>query len=161
MSLHKTKNDMSKDSRKEMCDLLSSRLADTLDLKLQAKQAHWNVKGPQFISLHELFDKVAGAFDPVSDEIAERIVQLGGTAEGTVQAIQSRTSLKAYSLKIVDGKDHVDALSDAVARYGKATRSAIEDANKAGDAGTTDLLTRISQEADKYLWFIEAHYQAK
>jgi starvation-inducible DNA-binding protein len=159
--MHPTKNDLSPKVRKKVIDTLADRLADATDVMLQTKQAHWNVKGPSFIALHELFDKINGAAQEWVDLIAERIVQLGGTAEGTLQAAVKRTSMKPYALTIVSGKDHVEALSSALASFGKKVRAAIDKTGKAGDADTADLFTEVSRDVDKYLWFVEAHNQSK
>lgn len=124
--MYKTKNDLPEERRKQVIDILAQRLADCADLQLQAKQAHWNVKGPSFIALHELFDKVADTAEESVDLIAERIVQLGGIAEGTVRVAAQRSTLAEYPLKISIGKDHVDALSSALAAFGTLVRSAID-----------------------------------
>lgn len=153
------KNDLPGKVRTKVIAILGDRLADATDLMLQTKQAHWNVKGPTFIALHELFDKVNEAAEEWVDLIAERIIQLGGIAEGTVQATAKRTSLAPYSLTIVKGEEHVEALSDALAAFGKKVRSAIDKTGKAGDADTADIFTEISRDVDKYLWFVEAHNQ--
>jgi starvation-inducible DNA-binding protein len=144
-----------------MIDLLNRQLADALDLGLQAKQAHWNVKGPHFIGLHELFDKVAEELEEFTDDIAERAVELGGVALGTIQIVSRDSRLKAYPLNLVSGREHVAALSGALAQFGTTTRSAIDTAAKAGDADTADLFTEVSRGVDKLLWFVEAHTQAK
>src|SRR5437660_9218703 len=81
--MYETENDISQNRRVEINALLNQRLADAVDLQTQMKQAHWNVKGPHFIGLHELFDKTDEAVEAYVDLIAERIVQLGGIAEGT------------------------------------------------------------------------------
>lgn len=156
-----TQNNLSKRTRREMIDLLNQQLADASDLGLQAKQAHWNVKGPHFIGLHELFDKAAEEIEEFIDEIAERAVELGGVALGTVQIVAKSSRLPAYSLTISSGKEHVTALSNALARFGATTRAAIDTATKAGDADTADLFTEVSRGVDKLLWFVEAHLQAK
>jgi starvation-inducible DNA-binding protein len=157
--MHPTRNDLPKKTRAKVIATLADRLADATDLMLQTKQAHWNVKGPSFIALHELFDKINEASEEWVDLIAERIVQLGGTAEGTVQATAARTSMKPYSLAIVSGRDHVEGLSSALADFGMKVRSAIDKTGKAGDADTADLFTEVSRDVDKYLWFVEAHNQ--
>lgn len=158
---HKTQNDLPEDVRVQMAKLLNQRLADSIDLYTQAKQAHWNVKGPQFIALHELFDKVASAVQEGVDEIAERAVALGGTADGTVQSVVKHSSLEPYPVEATAGTDHVRQLSAAVAAYARNLRGSIEDADAAGDADTADLFTGISREADKNLWFLEAHLQGE
>jgi starvation-inducible DNA-binding protein len=157
--MHQTKNDLSLDIRTKATNLLNARLADAIDLTLQGKQAHWNVKGPQFIALHELFDKVVESAEDWVDDLAERVVALGGVAEGTLTVVGKKTTLAAYPLDIVDGREHVDALSSALAKFGKGIRAAIDEADKLGDKDTADLFTGISRDSDKYLWFLEAHLQ--
>jgi len=159
--MFKTKNDLPEDTRARVIDLLNARLADAIDLQSQAKQAHWNVKGPNFIALHELFDRInKDAADNV-DDLAERVVQLGGVAQGTVRTAAKRTSLAEYPSNTVDGRSHVEALASVLAAFGKSVRKAIADANDFGDADTADLFTEISCSIDKWLWFVEAHQQAE
>ena len=157
--LHKTKNDLPLKTRERAVALLNARLLDALDLQLQTKQAHWTVKGPQFIALHELFDKVAEAAEDAVDLIAERSVQLGGVPIGTARAIATGSTLPPYPVNVVDGRDHVEALSTALSKFGAVARKAIDEAQRLGDADTADLFTEVSREMDKYLWFVEAHNQ--
>lgn len=159
--LHPTRNDLREKIRRAMVELLNQQLADGLDLGLQAKQAHWNVKGPNFIALHELFDKVAEEVEGFTDDIAERAVELGGTALGTVQVVAKHSRLLAYPLNLASGKGHVAALAGALAKFGASVRRAIDVATKSGDADTADLFTGVSRGVDKLLWMVEAHSQAK
>jgi starvation-inducible DNA-binding protein len=158
--MHTTKNDLATGTRTEVVEMLNARLADVIDLKTQAKQAHWNVKGSHFIGLHELFDQVSVAAEAHTDLIAERITALGGTAFGTARVVAQNSTLPEYPLEIVDGTAHVEALSTAMAEFGKKTRANIDDADKLGDKNTADLFTEVSREVDKLLWFVEAHIQA-
>ena len=159
--MYKTKIDLPEKTRRAVITILNDRLADAIDLQSQVKQAHWNVKGPHFIALHELFDKISDAVLEQIDEIAERVTSLGGTAEGTVAVAAKRSKLKNYPLSITAGKDHLFYLSTQLSVFGKAARSAIDDTGKLGDADTADLFTGVSRELDKYLWFVEAHLQDK
>jgi starvation-inducible DNA-binding protein len=159
--MYKTKIDLSEKLRRNVIVILNDRLSDAIDLQSQVKQAHWNVKGPHFIALHELFDKISDAVLEQIDEIAERITSLGGTAEGTVAVAAKRSKLKNYPLSITAGKDHLFYLSTQLSAFGKAVRSAIDETDEMGDADSADLFTQISRETDKYLWFIEAHLQDK
>lgn len=154
-----TRNDLPDNTRKAMTDLLNARLADTLDLKLAVKQAHWNVKGPDFIALHELFDQIAARVDLQADDIAERAVALGGVAHGTAQNVAKKSTLEPYPDNLTGGKPHLVALADRIAALGKLSRAAIEQADEAGDKDTADLFTGQSRSLDKDLWFIEAHLQ--
>ena len=156
-----TRNDLPPNTRTKVIELLNARLADAIDLGTQSKHAHWNVKGPSFIALHELFDKVAENVEEHIDTLAERVTALGGTARGTLAAVARATSLRPYPDDINEGIAHVDALSAALADYGAKLRAGIEAAARLGDADTADLFTGISRDTDKYLWFLEAHLHAK
>jgi starvation-inducible DNA-binding protein len=159
--MHKTRNDLSLDIRTRVSQLLNSRLASAIDLYLQTKHAHWNVKGPSFIALHELFDKVAEVAREGADMLAERATALAGTAEGTVQVLAKRSRLAAYPLDIDRGRDHVARLADSIAAVAKSARAAIDESGKLGDQATADLFTEIVRDLDKQLWFVEAHIQAE
>ncbi len=139
--MFRTKNTIPQKIRMQMVGILQDRLADSIDLGIQAKQAHWNVKGPDFIALHELFDKIAEEAEEYPDLIAERIAQFGGTAEGTIRVAASRSSLPEYPLNITTGKQHVEALSFALATYGELIRTAINQAADLSDPATADIFT--------------------
>src|SRR6266699_5604617 len=109
--MFKTKNDISEAIRVKVIELLNARLADCIDLQTQTKQAHWNVKGPHFIALHELFDKINEEVEDYVDDIAERAVQLGGVAEGAARMVAKRSSLNEHPVNTVDGRSHLEALS--------------------------------------------------
>ena len=156
--MFKTKNDLPECIRIKAVELLNARLADAVDLQTQIKQAHWNLKGPQFIALHELFDKINEDVEDYVDDIAERAVQLGGIALGTARMAAQRSSLGEYPTNAVEGRAHVEALSSALAAFGKSVRKAIDDSN---DLDTADVFTEISRGIDKWLWFVEAHLQAE
>jgi starvation-inducible DNA-binding protein len=158
--MYETENDIAKENRTQLNALLNQRLASAVDLQMQMKQAHWNVKGPSFIGLHELFDKVAEAVEGYVDQIAERIVQLGGVAEGTVRMAAARTRLIEYSPEISEGMAHVEAVARALSTFGEEARNTINEADELDDAGTADLFTEISRGIDQWLWFVEAHSQA-
>lgn len=160
MALHKTKHDLSENVRQSAASLLQTVLVNAIDLGLQTKQAHWTVKGPNFIGLHELFDKLNDEVQDYVDMVAERIAILGGTPQGTSQTVSASTALTAYPLEITNGADHVEALSSAYAAFAKMVRDAIEEADEFDDVDTEDLLTEVSRGVDKALWFIEAHAQA-
>src|SRR6516164_1505148 len=159
--MFKTKNDIPEATRAKVVELLNARLADCIDLQTQTKQAHWNVEGPNFIAVHELFDKVNEDVEDYVDDIAERAVQLGGVAEGTARVAAKRSSLAEYPAKAVDGHSHVEALSSALAAFGTTARKAIDQANDLGDLDTADLFTEVSRGIDKWPWFVEAHLQAE
>jgi len=159
MKHYTTANDLKSNAKKVAIELLNARLADGIDLALLTKQAHWNLKGPQFIAVHEMIDGFRTEIDTHVDTMAERVVQLGGTALGTTQDVAKGTTLSAYPSDIYKIEDHLHAL---IERYGKAAnlvRSAIDEADEAGDADTADIFTAYSRALDKALWFLEAHVQ--
>ena len=156
-----TRNDLPVASRQQVAELLNRRLADALDLQSQCKQAHWNVKGPQFISLHKLFDDVYADVTEYADLLAERIVQLGGVAYGTVRDVAEASELDEYPTSISSGEDHVKCLSSAIAAFGSRMRLAIGETDDLDDAAAADICTEITRGADKWLWFIEAHMQVR
>jgi starvation-inducible DNA-binding protein len=155
----KTRIDLPDNTRKAMVSLLNARLVDAIDLRLAIKQAHWNVKGPNFIALHEMFDQIQARVDGFVDAIAERSVMLGGVVAGTSQAVAKASQLDAYPTEATDEKEHLKALADRVAAFGKLAREAVDAADEAGDKNTADIFTGISRQMDMDLWFIEAHLQ--
>ena len=159
MRMHRTVNDMNANAKKAAIELLNARVAEGIDLGLLTKQAHWNLKGPQFIAVHEMLDGFRTQIDGHVDTMAERVVQLGGTALGTTQTVAQGTTLSAYPTDIYKIEDHLHAL---IERYGKAAnlvRAAIDESGEAGDADTADIFTAYSRALDKALWFLEAHVQ--
>lgn len=152
-----TRIDLAADVRGEMIELLNQQLADTFDLYGQTKHAHWNVKGAQFISLHELFDKLAEELEGYADLIAERATALGGFAQGTVRLSAANSQLAEFPLDITDCMPMVEALAERYAALGASTRQSIETANDQGDLDTADIFTQVSRGLDKALWFLEAH----
>lgn len=155
--MNRTRNKLDASIREKSIELLQARLADALVLYTHAKQAHWNVKGPNFIALHELFDDVAESADEYGDTIAERLVALGGTAHGTAKAASTATKLPDYPLETTKWRDHVEALSNALAAFGDALHQNIRAAADFGDDDTADVFTEVSRGVDKYLWFVESH----
>lgn len=157
--MHVTRNGLAENARAAMIDLLNARLADALDLAAVAKQAHWNVKGPHFQPLHELFDALTDDVRVHADDIAERAVALGGAAMGRTQDVANASKLDAYPADAATGSAHVAAVADRLAATTNAMRTAIDEAEEAGDAVTADLFTGVARALDKQLWFVEAHAQ--
>src|SRR2546423_15688235 len=156
----KKNNVLHEEQQAKLIELLNRRLADAIDLQLQSRQAYWNVKGPHFMALRELFDKVVQAVEEYANLIAEHIVQLGGMAEGTAHAVARRSSLDEYVLATADGKGHIDALATKLTAFGKHVRYASDQASELKDADTADLFTDIARGIDKWLWVIETSQQA-
>jgi starvation-inducible DNA-binding protein len=156
MAKFKSRNDLKSNTKATMIELLNARLADGIDLALVTKQAHWNLKGPGFIAIHEMLDGFRSELDTHVDTVAERVAQLGGIALGTVQVVAGATKLKSYPTDIVAVKDHLAELIERYAEAAKSIRAAIDAADEAGDADTADIFTAYSRALDKALWFLES-----
>ncbi len=156
MKLRKTRHPLDKQSREKSVALLNDFLVLAIDLRLQVKQAHWNVRGPNFISLHELFDRLAGELDANTDELAERVTALGGRALGTASRIASKTDLDDLPKKATSGPKLVALLADRYAAVADCAGLAIERAQKVDDEVTADLFIKTAHDLDKALWFLEA-----
>src|SRR5437867_11991088 len=134
--MNATQIDLPEATRRKVIELCNDRLADAIDLQTQCKYAHWNVKGPNFIALHELFDKINEDVEDYVDLIAERAVQLGGIAIGTARSVAQLSQLKEYPLEISSGRDHVEAVANVLATFGKAARAASEASDERRDKDT-------------------------
>jgi len=159
--MYTTRIDLPSQVRDKVVPLLQASLADSVDLFTQIKQAHWNVKGPSFIALHELFDSIAEIVEEHGDLLAERITALGRRADGTARVAAARSGLPEYPLDAGEGRQHVVAVADRLAAFGKSVRAGIDRATELGDADTADIFTEISRAIDKHLWFVEAHLQSE
>lgn len=157
--MHTTKNSLPEKDRIEIVAILNKSLASTNDLYAQLKQAHWNIKGPEFIAMHKLLDELAQEIENQVDIIAERITSLGGTALGTIQATGENSALRLYPTDIFMIKDHVEHLTHNIAILEELSRSHIKLAEELGDFGTSDLYITLVRLLDKSLWFLEAYIQ--
>ena len=155
-----TSIDLPIETRTAIVQLCNARLADTVDLRTQLKQAHWNVKGPHFVALHDLFDRIEEDVEEYLDLIAERAVQLGGKAHGTARVAARASHLPEYPLDAERGRDHLQALTKALATHAQLVRTAIDTADELGDKNAADLFTEVSRGIDRWLWQVEAHLQA-
>lgn len=155
--MFQTRIDLDQDLRRSLIDSLNQRLAETLDLYTQVKQAHWNVKGSDFFQLHELFDKLADDLLPFVDTIAERVTALGGYANGTVRMAASGSGLPEFPREAIDGRQMLDVVIDRYSRYVAGNRSSIAQSER--DLATQDMLIEIARVTDKHLYFLEAHVQ--
>jgi len=152
----RTRNDIPAEARAAIDEMLNTRLADLTDLHSQTKHAHWNVKGTHFFSLHKAFDEFAEELEEHIDTLAERITALGGVAHGTVRMAASKTKLEEFPANTFEGVAVARVMADRYAAAGNAFRHGIDFADEHDDKDTADLLTDISRDLDKSLWFLEA-----
>ena len=156
---HQTHNQLESNAKRVAIELLNARLADSIDLALVAKQAHWNVKGRTFIGIHKMLDELRDDVDEYADLMAERVTSLGGTALGTSQIVAKASKVEAYPVDIYKVEDHLKALAERYGKVANDVRRNIDDADEAADKDTADLFTEVSRGLDRWLWFIEAHLQ--
>lgn len=155
MTTFKSRVALPDQNRERAVQMLNMTLAATLDLSLQTKQAHWNVKGPQFFARHELFDRLSTELRDIADEMAERVATLGGYAMGTARACAAASILPEYDLRALDGQQHVFALSERFAKYVDLVRRAVGESEF--DPATQDIFIESLRKAELELWFLESH----
>ncbi len=159
--MYATRIDVSETKRAELIELCNACLAEAVDLQLHCKHAHWNVKGPNFIALHQLFDQVNESVEDYIDLIAERAVQLGGIANSTAHVVTTWAHMPENDSQSPSERDYVQSLSGALASFGRIAREAIGKSNELGDAVSADIFTEISRGVEKWLWMVEAHLQSQ
>ncbi|WP_159999257.1 DNA starvation/stationary phase protection protein Dps [Roseomonas sp. 18066] len=159
MALRPTRNDLGENAKKVSVTVLNGTLTDTIDLTNSVRMAHWTLRGPSFIGLHLMLEGFYNELFAVADEVAERLVQIGGTPDGTTQIVAEKTRLPAYPQKTTAQLEHVKELADRFAALAKSVREGIDSTDEAGDADTADLLTGLSRDLDKKLWMLEAHLE--
>lgn len=155
-SATKSRNDLQDNAKSTSIEVLQACLTDGIDLYNTTRQAHWNVKGPNFHGLHLMFETFYTTLEADIDELAERLVQIGGTAIGASQDVAAKTRLAPYPGELKAGRDHVLALTERYAALAQSVREGIDDTDDAGDADTADILTGVSKNLDKALWMLEA-----
>lgn len=157
MSLRATRNDLGENAKKVSVNVLNGTLVDTIDLTNCVRMAHWTLRGSNFIGLHTMLEGFYNELFATADEVAERLVQIGGTPDGTSQLVSEKTRLPAYPQATTNSMEHVKELADRFANLAKSVREGIDATDEAGDADTADLLTGLSRDLDKKLWMLEAH----
>jgi starvation-inducible DNA-binding protein len=150
-------HDLPVETRAEVARLLQAALSDVLDAASQVKEAHWNVRGPGFLPLHELFDAVHLALAGHADLLAERIGNLGGVPVGSSRRVAAATALPEYPAGLAGGDDHVDWVVERLARLAADVRRAVDAAEHAGDTGSADLFTEVSRDLDQQRWLVASH----
>ena len=156
-----SRNDVNDNAKKVSIQVLQANLTDAIDLYNSTRQAHWNVKGPSFHSLHELFETFYTTLAEDIDILAERLVQLGGTAMGTSQSVVSGTRIKAYPTDVRQGDQHVVELLERYGALAATVRAGIDQTDESGDSDTADILTGVSKNLDKAVWMLEATAEKK
>jgi starvation-inducible DNA-binding protein len=154
--LLKTRHSLAADVRERIVDRLNDRLSTLTDLHLQAKMSHWNLRGAGFIAYHEMLDALVAEVQGYADMAAERIVQLGGLAEGNAREVAA-SGLKPWPAESMPFEAHVEHLADRLGETSGRMREDIGWAAGLGDDATADLLTETVRGLDVWLWKVEAH----
>jgi starvation-inducible DNA-binding protein len=158
--MYKSPSQLPEQARDAVAETLNARLADGLDLQTQIKVAHWNIKGPQFPSLHPLFETFAVSVAEHNDEIAERAVTLGALAYGTARHVAKVSRVPEYPQETTRDLEHVRLLAERFETYLEGLRESRRVADKHGDTDTVDLLTAMITEFEKHAWFLRASLEA-
>jgi len=148
--------DMATENRKKLAAILNQTLADMSDLKSHAKQAHWNLRGENFVSYHKLADKVADEADAAADSVAERCAQIGGYVYGLLSHAAKNTTVPAFPEDVNDEEDCMDALLESVSHICGTCRKNIAATQDLSDYATSDMYIDITRAFDKLAWMLNA-----
>ncbi len=150
-------NELSVDARAEVVDILNRLLAEIIDVTLCARHAHWNARGPSFLLVHDLLDRVGWQIDRQADLIAGRIRALGGTAHGTARSVATVSSFKPYPVEVADGQDHLEALAQRLGLLSAEARLSFHECSGLLDPVTANALVKVNAAVDQALWQVESH----
>ena len=149
----------SRDYEQGSVDILVHVLADTYVLAIKTQNAHWNLRDPGFIGMHELLDEQYQGLQKAIDVLAERIKALGGRAPGSMKEFMSLSRLTESS-EITTLKDTVLLLSEGHKQISSLMLDHIKTMSGQGDEGTIDLLVERIRDHDHQAWLLEAHDQS-
>ncbi|QEG43087.1 DNA starvation/stationary phase protection protein Dps [Roseimaritima ulvae] len=143
------------DNNEQVTLILQKNLTNLIDLALLMKQAHWNVVGKNFRSIHLQLDEIIATVRDASDEVAERMSTLGVAPDGRSATVAQESDLKQYPREFVKVDETIRLVADATKTTIDSLRNAIE---KTGDVDpiTEDLLIAISGPLEKHLWMLQA-----
>ncbi|QSB06583.1 Dps family protein [Natronoglycomyces albus] len=149
------KSTLSDENRDVAGEALQGALVDLLDLSLLGKQAHWNVYGRNFRSLHLQLDEIVVAARNSADTVAERAIAIGTSADGRAQTIADTTGLPKFVEGPVADSEVVSIFIEAYTRIVTRMRERI-DTTESADPVTQDILIAITQELEKQSWMFQA-----
>jgi starvation-inducible DNA-binding protein len=142
-----------------LAELLQRQLSTYNDLHLTLKHIHWNVVGPNFIGVHEMIDPQVEAVRAFADDVAERIVALGASPEGTPGAIVRDRAWDDYAIGRDTVQAHLAALDLVYNGVIEDIRKAIDETDDV-DPVTQDLLINQAGALEKFQWFVRAHLES-
>ncbi len=148
------------DSSKQVTGALQKVLVDLVDLSLQLKQAHWNVRGHNFQPVHLQLDEIVETVRDASDDVAERLTTLSVAADGRVTTVAQDSSLENYPPEFISWQQTISLVADRLMTAIKTVRSAMEVIGKL-DAVTEDLLIQVAGDLEKHLWMVQAQEETR
>ena len=145
-------------NRQAVSEQLAKLLADEFVLYTKTRNAHWNVEGPDFHSMHLFFESQYEALDETMDSVAERIRQLGHYAPATLKSFLQLTHLAELTERTNDSLGFIRELVEDHNSIIEFIRGNIEPiGNKYGDMGTSDFITGLMEEHEKMAWMLRSH----
>jgi starvation-inducible DNA-binding protein len=149
------KSVLSDDARKITGEALQGALVDLLDLSLVAKQAHWNIVGPRFRSIHFQLDEVVTTARTYADDVAERAAAIGVNPDGRAGTLAQTSGLPKVSDGWIKDEDVVRYMIEALEAIIRRMRERI-DATDKPDLVTQDLLNGLTRDLEKHHWMFAA-----
>jgi starvation-inducible DNA-binding protein len=155
-SLHPVRQNLPEPTRHQVVGSFNWALANVIHLGFHLRMAHWNIKGASFGPLHDLFGQIYEAIGCWTDVVAERVVQLGGTAMGSIDDVKGKSTLPVYP-HVTAQTDHVSAVAESLRKFTAVFADVMATCNRVDDQVSLDIATEISRAADKWLWFVDSH----
>lgn len=155
---HPSKKRLAKGSQRDLALSLAELLASSYTLYLRTQSYHWNVTGPQFASLHQLFEMQYKEFIPAIDELGERIRTLNFRAPGTFREFEGLSCIKEDGAgAVLSDVEMIRSLQASHKKLAAEATSVAELAEALNDGATADLMVRRRQSHEKAAWMLGAH----
>jgi starvation-inducible DNA-binding protein len=157
--MRKTNLGMSEQQRRSSIDALNGALANASILLIKTKKFHWDVVGPQFLTLHRLWDEQYESIAGYVDELAERVRMLGGLPIGTAAGFLDKSVIREHPGDVGNATQAVSMLLTDHETVVRTLREAIGICEK--DAGSADFLTRLLEHHEKMSWMLRSFLEGE
>ncbi|GAB4366390.1 MAG: Dps family protein [Elainellaceae cyanobacterium] len=153
---------LSEEQRQGVIDLLNCDLADSYLLLIKTKKYHWDVVGPQFRSLHELWEEHYEAISQNIDSVAERIRALGGYPIGTAAGFLEKASIEEHGGDVPRATDMVARLANDHEQIIRNLRNHVDQCSEEfHDEGTADFLTGLMEQHEEMAWMLRSFIEGE